>query len=73
MNIEEKQPLTIEYLKKIGFTLDETETSLGLITANKDREAGSVGQKVGMIFLAALAGTQPIYDEKQKIYVTLKL
>ena len=60
-----------QVLQDLGFTLDETETSLGLITANKDREAGSVGQKVGMIFLAALAGTQPIYDEKQKIYVTL--
>ena len=60
-----------QVLQDLGFTLDETETSLGLITANKDREAGSVGQKVGMILLAALAGTQPIYDEKQKIYVTL--
>ena len=60
-----------QVLQDLGFILDETETSLGLITANKDREAGSVGQKVGMIFLAALAGTQSIYDEKQKIYVTL--
>ena len=60
-----------QVLQDLGFTLDETETKLGLITANKDREAGSTGQKVGIIFLAALAGTQPIYDVQQKIYVTL--
>lgn len=60
-----------QVLQDLGFTLDETETSLGLITANKDREAGSTGEKVGMIFLAALAGTQPVYDVSQKIYVTL--
>lgn len=60
-----------QVLQDLGFTLDETETKLGLITANKDREAGSTGQKVGMVLLAALAGTQPIYDVQQKIYVTL--
>ena len=60
-----------QVLQDLGFTLDETETKLGLITANKDREAGSTGQKIGIIFLAALAGTQPVYDVSQKIYVTL--
>lgn len=60
-----------QVLQDLGFTLDETETSLGLITANKDREAGSTGEKVGIILLAALAGTQPVYDVSQKIYVTL--
>ncbi len=60
-----------QVLQDLGFTLDETETNLGLITANKDREAGSTGQKVGMVLLAALAGTRPIYDVQQKIYVTL--
>ncbi len=60
-----------QVLQDLGFTLDESETKLGLITANKDREAGSAGQKVGMILLAAFAGTQPVYDVSQKIYVTL--
>lgn len=60
-----------QVLQDLGFTLDESEIKLGLITANKDREAGSVGQKVGMILLAAFAGTQPVYDVRQKIYVTL--
>ena len=60
-----------QVLQDLGFTLDESEIKLGLITANKDREAGSVGQTVGMILLAAFAGTQPVYDVSQKIYVTL--
>lgn len=60
-----------QVLQDLGFTLDESETKLGLITAIKDREAGSIGQKIGMVFLAALAGTQPIYDVSQKISVTL--
>lgn len=60
-----------QVLQDLGFTLDESEIKLGLITANKDREAGSAGQKIGMILLAALAGTQPVYDVNQKIYVTL--
>jgi len=60
-----------QVLQDLGFTLDETELGLGLITANKDREAGSVGAKAGAIILAAFAGTQPIYDVSQKIYVTL--
>ena len=60
-----------QVLQDLGFTLDESEIKLGLITANKDREAGSVGQKVGVILLAAIAGSQPVYDVSQKIYVTL--
>lgn len=60
-----------QVLQDLGFTLHESETRLGLITASKDREAGSYGQKLGMMFLAALVGTQAIYDTNQKIYVTL--
>ena len=60
-----------QVLQDLGFTLDETELKLGLITANKDREAGSVGEKIGAAFIAALGRTQPIYDVSQKIYVML--
>lgn len=60
-----------QVLQDLGFTLDESEIKLGLITANKDREVGSTGAKVGIILLAAFAGTQPVYDVNQKIYVTL--
>ncbi len=60
-----------QVLQDLGFTLDESEMKLGLITANKDREAGSAGEKVGAFVLAVLFGVQPIYDVNQKIYVTL--
>ncbi len=58
-------------LQDLGFTLDESETKLGLITANKDREATSFGQIIGMAFLSALTGAPHTYDVRQKIYVTL--
>ena len=58
-------------LQDLGFTLDESETKLGLITANKDREATSFGQIIGMAFLSALTGAPHTEDVRQKIYVTL--
>lgn len=58
-------------LQDLGFTLDESETKLGLLTASKDREAGSAGEKIGVFVLAVLFGTPMIYDTNQKIYVTL--
>ena len=33
-----------QVLQDLGFTLDESETKLGLLTASKDREAGSAGE-----------------------------
>ena len=58
-------------LQDLGFTLDETETKLGLITAYKNREASSTGAKAAIILLAAMNGTQAVYDTEQKIYTTL--
>ena len=60
-----------QVLQDLGFTLDESETKLGLITASKNREAGNTGAKVALVFLAALGGTTPVYDTEQKIYTTL--
>ena len=60
-----------QVLRDLGFTLEESEIKLGLITGYKDREAGTTGEKVGIIFLATLFGFQPVYDTNQKIYVTL--
>ncbi|MBQ3034339.1 MAG: hypothetical protein IJD28_08150 [Deferribacterales bacterium] len=58
-------------LQDSGFILQETNEHLGLITAFKDREAGSTAAKVGIIILSALAGTQPVYEVSQRIYVTV--
>ena len=58
-------------LQDLGFTLDETETKLGLITAYKNREATSTGAKAAIILLSAMNKTQTVYDTEQKIFVTL--
>lgn len=60
-----------QVLQDLGFTLEESEAELGLITASKDREASSMASKIGIILLAAFAGTSPVYDVSQRIYVTL--
>jgi len=54
-------------LQDLGFTLDKSETKLGLIVASKDRSAANAGQVTGAVILAALFGTPCTYDEKQKI------
>lgn len=60
-----------QVLQDLGFTLEESETSLGLITASKNREIGNYGAKMAMVFLMGLNGQQAVYDTEQKIYTTL--
>ncbi len=54
-------------LQDLGFTLDKSETKLGLIVASKDRSAADAVQITGAVVLTALLGTPVTYDEKQKI------
>lgn len=60
-------------LQDLGFTIDESETKLGLITASKKREAGNTAAKLAVIMLSALSKSneEPVYDTEQKIYTTL--
>ena len=58
-------------LQDLGFTLEESETKLGLIVASKDRGAVSAAQVTGSIILAALFGTPCTYDQKQKIKASI--
>ena len=60
-------------IQDLGYTIDESETDLGIITAIKDREAGSAAQKAMAIMIAASAGknTQPIYDVRQRVFLSL--
>jgi len=60
-----------QVLQDLGFTLEESETKLGLITASKNREGSSTGEKIALTVFAALIGTTPVYDTEQKIYTTL--
>jgi len=54
-------------LQDLGFTLDKSETKVGLIVASKDRSAVDAGQVTGAVVLAALFGTPCTFDKAQKI------
>lgn len=54
-------------LQDIGFTLDESETDLGILVGSKDRDAVETGQVVGSIMMALMFGVAVPWDEKQKI------
>jgi hypothetical protein len=58
-------------MQDLGFTLDESETKLGLIVASKDRHATETGQIVAAILVAALTGAMMPTDKNQKIRVSL--
>ena len=57
-------------LQDLGFNLDESETTLGLIVESKQRSAVSPGQVAGAMF-AALFGVASAIDKTQKIRVSL--
>lgn len=65
-------------LQDLGFTLEESETPLGLIVASKDRSAVDKGQVAGATFivlLAAASGTTSnaldLVDSTQKIRASI--
>lgn len=53
-------------LQDIGFTIDESETKLGMIMASKDRSAVTAGQVTAQIALAFL-GVSYVKDRNQKM------
>lgn len=54
-------------LQDLGFNLDESEVSLGLVVGSKDRDATEAGQVAASLLLAVLIGAAVPWDEKQKI------
>jgi hypothetical protein len=55
-------------LQDLGFTLDKSETKVGLIVASKDRGAADAGQITGALIKGVLFGAYAAtYDQKQKI------
>ncbi|WP_018692831.1 hypothetical protein [Algicola sagamiensis] len=61
----------IHVLQDLGYTVDETEKNLGLVTASKHADAVNSGQIAGAVFLALLTGNvQTAYDKEQKIKVS---
>ncbi len=71
-NVKEKQALiaSANVLQDIGFIIKESEGDLGLLIAEKDRDATDGGQ-VAMAILGALVGVQTAIDTHQKIRVSL--
>ena len=59
-------------LQDLGFNIDESETSLGVIVGSKDRDATEAGQVIAAIILGALNnGQAPAIDKSQKIRASL--
>ncbi len=63
-------------LQDLGFTIDEGETSLGLIVASKERTAVNDAEVAGaylltMLSIVALAPIAPIYAKRQLVRVSL--
>ena len=60
-----------QVLQDLGFSLDESETKLGVIVASKDRDATEAAQVVGALLLAVLIGASVPWDTNQKIRASL--
>ncbi len=54
-------------MQDLGFSLDESETDVGVIVGSKVRDATEGGQVAGAIVMAALFGVYVPTDDEQKI------
>ena len=54
-------------LQDLGFTLDESETELGMLLGSKDRSATDAGQVAAMLVVALLGGGAMPIDHVQKM------
>ncbi len=61
----------IGVLQDMGYSIDETEKSLGLVTASKTVDARSNAQMAGAVALILLGGKPPPIDRAQTIRVSL--
>jgi hypothetical protein len=59
-----------ELLQDLSYQINETESSLGVITASRNKSAVKTGQ-VTIAVLGALLGGDLKYDSEEKIYVTI--
>jgi len=60
----------IGVLQDMGFTMDESEKTAGLVTASKTVDATDGGQVAAAIFVALLGGGNMAIDKEQKIKVS---
>ncbi len=58
-------------LQDLGYTMEGSQSELGLLLASKDREAVDGGQVVGKVLVAALLGANVPIDKQQKIRASI--
>ena len=58
-------------LQDMGFNLENSEVKLGVLTANKQRDASNAGEIVGAVVLAVLFGVMAPVSKSQSIRVSL--
>lgn len=58
-------------LQDLGFTLDNSETKLGVLTASKQRDAINAGEVVAAVLIALLGGGATPISKDQTIRVSL--
>ena len=70
---EEKKILSsgASVLQDLGFSIDESESPLGVIVGSKDRDAVEAGQVAGAVMMAVLFGVSMPIDQNQKIRASL--
>ena len=60
-------------LQDMGYSIDESNVDLGVLTASKKADAKNAGQIAGAIALALFTGTVTPTDKEQKIRICLVL
>lgn len=63
-------------LQDLGFTIQESASTVGVLSASKDRDAQETGQIAGAVALSVVGAVfgvyvDPVWDQDQKINVTL--
>jgi hypothetical protein len=58
-------------IQDLGFNIDESETTLGVIVGSKERDATDKGQIFLAVLAAALTGTYVPTDKNQKLRISL--
>jgi hypothetical protein len=58
-------------LQDLGFSLDESETELGMLLGSKERDATDAGQVAAMIVIALLGGGAVPIDSVQKMRASI--
>lgn len=70
-NEKEVLSAVVQVLQDLGYTIVESETNLGVLTADVNRAADNQGGQIALGILFALSGQQPMIDTEQLISVTV--